>query len=46
MEFEEATGIAFDHIRLLARAFTVRNVGFTSLTRYAHACDVSYVNII
>ena len=32
VEFEGATGIEFDHIRLLARSFTVRNVGYTSLT--------------
>ncbi|KAK6620188.1 hypothetical protein RUM44_006589 [Polyplax serrata] len=31
-EFEEATGIEFKHIRLLARAFTDRSVGYTNLT--------------
>lgn len=31
-EFENATGIEFTHIRLLARAFTDRSVGYTNLT--------------
>lgn len=31
-EFEEITGIEFTHIRLLARAFTHRSVGFNNLT--------------
>ncbi|KAK2161647.1 hypothetical protein LSH36_112g01031 [Paralvinella palmiformis] len=31
-KFEDATGIEFTHIRLLARAFTMRNVGFNHLT--------------
>lgn len=31
-EFEDATGIEFKHIRLLARAFTDRSVGYTNLT--------------
>lgn len=31
-KFEEDTGITFKHIRLLARAFTDRSVGFTNLT--------------
>lgn len=30
--FEESIGIQFNHIRLLARAFTDRSVGFTNLT--------------
>lgn len=30
--FEQATGIEFDHIRLLARAFTLRSVGYNNLT--------------
>lgn len=32
MEFEEAIGVQFNHIRLLARAFTDRSVGYTNLT--------------
>ena len=32
-EFEDLTGIQFTHIRLLARAFTHRSVGFNHLTR-------------
>lgn len=32
VEFEEMTGIEFTHIRLLARAFTHRSVGFNNLT--------------
>ena len=32
IEFEEVTGIEFTHIRLLARAFTMRNVGYNNLT--------------
>ncbi|KAJ1201125.1 hypothetical protein NDU88_004940 [Pleurodeles waltl] len=31
-EFEEAIGVNFNHIRLLARAFTLRTVGFNHLT--------------
>ncbi|XP_050428632.1 ribonuclease 3 [Adelges cooleyi] len=31
-KFEDAIGIQFNHIRLLARAFTDRSVGFTNLT--------------
>lgn len=31
-KFEESIGIKFNHIRLLARAFTDRSVGFTNLT--------------
>ncbi|XP_052750724.1 ribonuclease 3 [Galleria mellonella] len=31
-EFEESIGVVFKHIRLLARAFTDRSVGFTHLT--------------
>lgn len=31
-EFEEMTGIEFTHIRLLARAFTHRSIGFNNLT--------------
>ena len=31
-EFEQITGIEFTHIRLLARAFTHRSVGFNNLT--------------
>ncbi|KAK3926456.1 Ribonuclease 3 [Frankliniella fusca] len=31
-EFESRTGIVFKHIRLLARAFTDRSVGYTHLT--------------
>lgn len=32
LEFEEAVGIEFKHIRLLARAFTHRSIGFNHLT--------------
>jgi len=32
VEFEELTGIKFNHIRLLARAFTDRSIGFNNLT--------------
>lgn len=32
VKFEEATGIEFKHIRLLARAFTDRSIGYTNLT--------------
>ena len=32
-EFEEMTGIHFKHIRLLARAFTHKTLGYTNLTR-------------
>lgn len=31
-EFEDSVGIKFHHIRLLARAFTDRSIGFTNLT--------------
>lgn len=31
-EFEELTGIEFTHIRLLAKAFTHRSIGFNNLT--------------
>ncbi|XP_025422568.1 ribonuclease 3 [Sipha flava] len=31
-KFEDSIGIKFNHIRLLARAFTDRSVGFTNLT--------------
>ncbi|XP_064457228.1 ribonuclease 3-like [Ornithodoros turicata] len=31
-EFEDMTGIEFTHIRLLARAFTHRSIGFNNLT--------------
>lgn len=31
-EFEKVTGIEFNHIRLLARAFTDRSIGFNNLT--------------
>ncbi|XP_063237170.1 ribonuclease 3-like, partial [Bacillus rossius redtenbacheri] len=32
-EFEDAIGVKFNHIRLLARAFTDRSVGYTNLTQ-------------
>lgn len=32
VKFEDDTGISFSHIRLLARAFTLRNVGYNNLT--------------
>ena len=31
-EFEESIGVEFNHIRLLARAFTDRSIGYTNLT--------------
>lgn len=31
-KFEDAIGVNFNHIRLLARAFTDRSIGFTNLT--------------
>lgn len=31
-KFEESIGIEFSHIRLLARAFTDRSIGYTNLT--------------
>lgn len=31
-KFEESIGIEFTHIRLLARAFTDRSIGYTNLT--------------
>lgn len=31
-KFEDAIGVKFTHIRLLARAFTDRSIGFTNLT--------------
>jgi ribonuclease-3 len=31
-KFEESVGLEFNHIRLLARAFTDRSVGYTNLT--------------
>ncbi|KAF5298625.1 hypothetical protein FQR65_LT09721 [Abscondita terminalis] len=31
-EFEDSIGVQFNHIRLLARAFTDRSVGYTNLT--------------
>lgn len=31
-KFEESIGVEFTHIRLLARAFTDRSVGYTNLT--------------
>ncbi|XP_065072658.1 ribonuclease 3 [Ochlerotatus camptorhynchus] len=31
-KFEESVGVSFNHIRLLARAFTDRSIGFTNLT--------------
>lgn len=32
VKFEESIGVKFDHIRLLARAFTLRSVGYNHLT--------------
>jgi ribonuclease-3 len=32
VEFEEAIGIQFTHIRLLAKAFSMRSVGYNNLT--------------
>ncbi|XP_022323160.2 ribonuclease 3-like isoform X3 [Crassostrea virginica] len=32
IKFEESIGVKFDHIRLLARAFTLRSVGYNHLT--------------
>lgn len=32
-QFEKSIGLEFKHIRLLARAFTDRNMGYTYLTR-------------
>lgn len=43
-EFEEATGIEFKHIRLLARAFTDRSVGYTNLTLWVQ-CGSSVLNL-
>lgn len=31
-KFEDAIGVKFKHIRLLARAFTDRSIGYTNLT--------------
>ncbi|KAL3872342.1 hypothetical protein ACJMK2_040272 [Sinanodonta woodiana] len=31
-KFEESIGVRFDHIRLLARSFSLRNVGYNNLT--------------
>ena len=31
-DFEEAIGVLFTHVRLLARALTLRTVGFNHLT--------------
>ncbi|VDK39697.1 unnamed protein product, partial [Anisakis simplex] len=31
-EFEKSIGITFKHIRVLAKAFTRRNIGFNNLT--------------
>lgn len=31
-KFEESIGVEFTHIRLLARAFTDRSIGYTNLT--------------
>lgn len=31
-KFEESIGVEFNHIRLLARAFTDRSIGYTNLT--------------
>lgn len=31
-EFEKSIGVTFKHIRVLAKAFTRRNVGFNNLT--------------
>lgn len=36
-EFEEAIGVIFTHVRLLARAFTLRTVGFNHLTLWVHS---------
>uniref|UniRef100_A0A8B9HA98 Drosha ribonuclease III n=1 Tax=Astyanax mexicanus TaxID=7994 RepID=A0A8B9HA98_ASTMX len=33
-DFEEAIGVLFTHVRLLARAFTLRTVGFNHLTLF------------
>lgn len=33
-DFETAIGVLFTHVRLLARAFTLRTVGFNHLTLY------------
>lgn len=33
-EFEQKLGLRFEHMRLLARAFTPRHVGFNALTLY------------
>ncbi|GAA6081276.1 ribonuclease 3 isoform X1 [Tachysurus ichikawai] len=34
-DFETVIGVFFTHVRLLARAFTLRTVGFNHLTLYA-----------
>lgn len=31
-QFEDSIGVLFTHVRLLARAFTLRTVGFNHLT--------------
>ncbi|MEQ2236889.1 hypothetical protein ILYODFUR_017205, partial [Ilyodon furcidens] len=34
--FEDSIGVLFTHVRLLARAFTLRTVGFNHLTLCVH----------
>lgn len=38
VEFEQATGIKFDHICLLARAFTHSSMQYTDFTQWVAAC--------
>ena len=44
VEFEKLTGIDFTHIRLLARAFTDRSIGFNNLTLGSNQVDAQNVH--
>ena len=49
VEFEKLTGIDFTHIRLLARAFTDRSIGFNNLTlgsNQVHALNILCFNAL
>lgn len=41
-EFEDKIGVRFRNIRLLAKAFTRRNIGYNNLTMYATSLSRSF----
>lgn len=45
-EFEKIIGLEFTHIRLLARAFTDRSLGYNNLSRYSILKICDYLSIL